>query len=140
MASTASPALKQWTSIIKRWPVDKVRPQNVAFQTVMQKRIDHLVNPSSVPQPRTVKKNEAAVSAPPPAWNEDRELKQVKTLNTLLENKYAHAFPLASALRYPASNPTYYDDLIHELDEAPSRSYFSKVMNRSKSIIIMYMR
>ncbi|RMZ82191.1 hypothetical protein DV738_g1806, partial [Chaetothyriales sp. CBS 135597] len=108
MASTASPALKQWTSIIKRWPVDKVRPQNVAFQTVMQNRIDHLL---------------------------DRELRQAKTLNTLLENKYANAFPLSSALRHPASNPTYYDDLLRELEEAPTRSYFSKVMNRIRGVL-----
>ncbi|RMZ89074.1 hypothetical protein DV736_g3706, partial [Chaetothyriales sp. CBS 134916] len=135
MASTASPALKQWASIIKRWPVDKVRPQNVAFQMVMRKRIDHLVDPSSVPQPTTVKMNNVAVSTPLPAWNEDRELKQVKTLNTLLENKYTHAFPLPSALRYPTSNPTYYDDLIRELDEAPTRSYFNKVMNRVRGIL-----
>ncbi|RMD39517.1 hypothetical protein DV735_g5604, partial [Chaetothyriales sp. CBS 134920] len=117
MASTTSPALKQWTSIIKRWPVDKVRPQNVAFQTIMQNRIDHLVKPAS--------KSDGA----------DRELRQAKILNTLLENKYATAFPLSSALRHPASNPTYYDDLLRELEEAPTRSYFSKVMNRIRGVL-----
>ena len=34
-------AFKAWTNIIARWPKDLVRPENVSFQTLMRRRLDH---------------------------------------------------------------------------------------------------
>ena len=35
----------------------------------------------------------------------------------------------------PASNPTYYTDLIKELQEAPKRSWFQSMINKWKGFL-----
>jgi len=35
----------------------------------------------------------------------------------------------------PKSNPTYYKDLITELEEAPNRTWFTRVKNRLKGLV-----
>lgn len=41
-------------------------------------------------------------------------------------------YPLSEKMMKPASNPTYYDVLLKELDAAPKRSWFKSVINRWK--------
>ncbi len=41
-------------------------------------------------------------------------------------------YPLSEKMMRPASNPTYYEGLLKELDEAPKRSWFQSVVNRWK--------
>jgi cytochrome b pre-mRNA-processing protein 6 len=41
-------------------------------------------------------------------------------------------YPIANSLMTPASNPTYYTDLIRELEEAPKRSWWARLINRWK--------
>ena len=65
-------------------------------------------------------------------WDEQAELEQANALYSLLENRYAEQFPLSDRLKAPASNPTYYDDLITEMQEAPNRSWFGGMMKRVK--------
>ena len=127
-------ALKHWTRIIQRWPVDKVRPENVSFQRIMQQRLARLTNPPTAEEAATkAKVNEALVTAPTtPAMDETWELGQVNALYTLLENRYARATPLPQSLRSPASNPTHYDDLVREMAEAPSRSWLGNMVKRVK--------
>ena len=98
----------------------------------MQKRIDHITNPQQTPQAAKVKGNDALVSAAPPVWNEQKELKQVAALDALLENKYASRFPMPSALRRPATNPDHYDNQVKELQEAPNRSWIDNLMKSIK--------
>ena len=127
-------ALKHWTRIIQRWPVDKVRPENVSFQKVMQRRLDKLAS-STTPNEaaNSITSNEALVVAvPPQTWSEEREMKQVNALDSLLEDRYSKSFPLPQSLRKPASNPTYYDDLMKEMQEAPSRSWLGGIVKRIK--------
>jgi cytochrome b pre-mRNA-processing protein 6 len=81
----------------------------------------------------SVKSNQALVSAVKPRkWDEQAELEQANALYSLLENRYAKQFLLSGRLRAPASNPTYYDDLITEMQEAPHRSWFGAIMKRIK--------
>jgi cytochrome b pre-mRNA-processing protein 6 len=98
----------------------------------MQRRLDRVFNPSKVPQEKKVKGNAAQAYADPPVWNEQREMRQTAALDTLLSNKYANQFPLPQSIRQPASNPSHYDDLITELQEAPNRSWFGNLVNRIK--------
>lgn len=126
-------ALKHWARIIKRWPLDKVRPDSVSFQTNMQRRIDRLTNPSLSAAATSVKANDALVSAVPPAeLDEGKEMKQVNALYSLLEDRYTSAFPLPQQFRYPASRPTHYDELMQELEAAPTRSKFTSFVQRVK--------
>jgi hypothetical protein len=63
-------------------------------------------------------------------WNEQKELEQANALYALLEDRCAKKFPLPQMLRTPASNPTYYDDLITEMQEAPTRSWVGGLIKR----------
>ena len=99
----------------------------------MQRRLDRLTNPSLNAAATSVKGNEALVSAaPPPKLDEQKEMKQANALYSLLENRYETKFPMPQQLRYPESRKTHYDDLLQELEEAPSRTKFSSFMARLK--------
>jgi cytochrome b pre-mRNA-processing protein 6 len=79
----------------------------------------------------SIKSKDATVSAVvPQKWNEQNELEQANVLYGLLEDRYAKEFPLPQMLRRPASNPTYYDDLITEMQEAPTRSWIGSLIKR----------
>lgn len=111
--------------------MDKIRPESVSFQSNMQRRIDRLINPSLNAAATSVKANEALVSAvPPPQLDEQKEMKQVNALYSLLEDRYSTTFPMPQQLRYPASRQTHYDDLMLELEAAPTRSKFTSFMQR----------
>jgi cytochrome b pre-mRNA-processing protein 6 len=127
-------ALKHWSRILRRWPVDRVRPENVSFQKIMTQRLDkHKAQTSPSAAASTIKSNQAVVSAVAPRrWDKQAELEQANALYSLLEDRYAKEFPLPRTLRAPASNPTYYDDLVTEMQEAPTRSWFVGVMKRIK--------
>lgn len=125
--------MKHWARIIKRWPIDKIRPESVSFQTMMQRRLERINNPSLNAAATSTKGNEAMISAAPPAqFNEQQEMKQVNALYSLLENRYASTYPMPDQLRYPASRKTHYDDLLKEMEEAPSRSKFDSFIQRMK--------
>ncbi len=80
-----------------------------------------------------IKANEALVSpAEPPTFNEQHELRQIKALDAILENRFANAYPIPKAVRYPRSNPTHYDDVVKEMEEAPTRSWAASLGKRLK--------
>ncbi|KAL9622988.1 MAG: hypothetical protein Q9160_002706 [Pyrenula sp. 1 TL-2023] len=124
MTVSGSVAQRHWARLIQRWPVDRVRPANVSFQTVMQSRLDRFSqNPSLNTKAQSVKSNDALVTpTTPPRWDESHETRQANVLYNLLEDKYAHKYPVPEILRYPDFNPAYYDDLIEELESAPDRT------------------
>lgn len=89
--------------------------------------------------------------------DEKAELDQVNVLYSFLENRYGnkvgsqdilpkrptalaltlvvHQFPLSKTFMEPASNPTYYKDLMNELHEAPRRSWFGSMVKRWKGFL-----
>lgn len=62
-------------------------------------------------------------------------MKQVNAVYALLENRFARESPLASRLRHPASDPSYYDNIIAETEQAPNRGMWDKVTNKLKGMI-----
>ncbi len=44
-------------------------------------------------------------------------------------------FPTTDTILRPKSNPEYYNNLIKELEEAPTRSWLTRVTNRLKGMI-----
>jgi cytochrome b pre-mRNA-processing protein 6 len=126
-------ALKHWARIIQRWPVDKIRPESVSFQTKMQRRIDRILKPSLNDAATSVKGNDALVTAAPPIeFSEQQQLKQANALYSLLENRYSTAYPMPEHFRYPASRKSHYDDLLNELEAAPGRSKFASYLQKLK--------
>ncbi|KAL2399027.1 hypothetical protein ABEF95_008231 [Exophiala dermatitidis] len=129
MATAQSVAVKHWARIIKRWPVDRVRPEYVSFQKVMRDRLQKATSPAAAAG--NAKANEAQPVSPP-QWDEAQEMRQVNVLYSLLEDRYFKAYPIPTKLRHPRSMPTYYDDVLKEMEEAPSRTWFQSLVNRIK--------
>ncbi|KAK2768669.1 hypothetical protein FQN54_000525 [Arachnomyces sp. PD_36] len=115
----ASTPLKSLSSHLRRlqsrWPSDPVRPASVSIPTYLQNH-----NPSSTPSTSTPE----SPAKPPPTTS------SINALYSLVENRYANAYPLPQHLRYPASNPSHYDDLVREFAEAPTRGWFASMKKK----------
>ena len=69
--------------------------------------------------------------APTPVAATDlAQLQQVNALLSLLDDRYMKANRITGGLMTPRSNPTYYQDIITELEEAPKRSFFGRVQKK----------
>lgn len=128
-------ALQQWQRIIQQWPIDKVRPDTVSFQRIMQRRLDTYFNPKRGSEQPQVTGNAVNVQAVELVWNEAREEKQIQALEKLMSNHFQKRSPLHDQLRFPASSPTYYDDVIKESKRAPSRGLLTRLTDRLKGMI-----
>ncbi|KAF2966539.1 hypothetical protein GQX73_g7005 [Xylaria multiplex] len=97
---------------LSQWPKDTIRPE-VQFQTILHKRFD---------QPKL-------------DMSEEEQLRQANALYSLLDNRYKKTYPITGSLLQPKSNPTYFTDLLKELEEAPNRSFFERFWLRMKGIV-----
>ncbi|KKY34777.1 hypothetical protein UCDDA912_g05233 [Diaporthe ampelina] len=121
-ASITSPALRRtYTAALTHWPKDPLRP-TCQLQDVLSKR---LAESNKFPGPDGGK-NPAA---------------QVNALVSLLGNRYLSKYPTSPApesatggMLSPRSNPSYYEDLMRDLDAAPTRSWAQRVGLRLKGM------
>ncbi|KAJ4288343.1 hypothetical protein N0V88_007381 [Collariella sp. IMI 366227] len=104
--------------ILNRWPKDVLRP-DCQLQNVLAKRLQ-----SGVLAPKT-----AGVS------QELADLRQVNALYSLLEDRYKNKHRAGDSIFEPKSNPTYYKDLIKELEEVPNRTWLQRLKKRLGGII-----
>lgn len=58
------------------------------------------------------------------------QLRQVNALYSLLDDRYKNQHRLTGKLMTPRSNPTYYTDLLTELEEAPTRGFMGRLRKR----------
>lgn len=118
----------------------------------MRRRIDRRFVPSQTTLQSTVGPDEGQATIPSPVkLDETAELAQVNVLYSFLENRYSNKvgftlnpnqasiqltgrsqYPLSEKFIKPASNPTYYTDLMKELEEAPKRSWLQSTINKWK--------
>lgn len=104
-----SKALPLTIRALSRWPADILRPE-VQFKEVLLRR--------------------AKGRASDTQKDETAELEQANALCSLLENRYLKKYQIAPNMIKPASNPTYYEDLVADLQAAPSRSWFQAWLTR----------
>ncbi|KAI1188604.1 hypothetical protein F5B17DRAFT_429422 [Nemania serpens] len=97
---------------LSQWPKDTIRPE-VQLQAVLQKRFEQ----------------------PSLNLSEQEQLKQANALYSLLENRYKRAYPITGSLLQPKSNPTYFTDLLKDLQEAPNRSFLDRLLLRIKGLV-----
>jgi len=116
-------AYKHYLRALSRWPVDALRPET-QFQNAVRRRIGKQFLPTS-----------ASKDSGTPVMNEMAELEQANALYSLLENRYSNKYPVSAFLMSPASNPTYYTDLVKELEEAPARTWWGQMTNRWKGFL-----
>jgi cytochrome b pre-mRNA-processing protein 6 len=114
-------AYKHYLRALRRWPIDILRPEH-SFQATIRRRVDaRLLRPQSPSTSQPI--------------DETTELAQVNALYSLLENRYNKKYPISDSFLKPASNPTYYADLLAEIKEAPNRSWMGRMMNRWKGFL-----
>lgn len=102
---------------LERWPKDALRP-DCQLQDVLAKRLDAS---NLVP---------FAQASLGPAEKQAAEFKQVNALYTLLENRYQTKYKLSDKMMKPKFNPTYYEDVMREVDEAPTRTWAHMIKNK----------
>ncbi|KAL4908119.1 hypothetical protein BDW74DRAFT_146878 [Aspergillus multicolor] len=122
MAGTSTTAARL-TRLAKQWPVDPIRPASVSVQTYLESRL------SSLPQAQATAPKSSSTSTSPISES------SLKALESLLENRYAKKYPLPENLRHPASNPSHYDDLLKEFEEAPNRDVMGRIWKRLGGIL-----
>ncbi|KAK3936808.1 hypothetical protein QBC46DRAFT_394121 [Diplogelasinospora grovesii] len=115
-------AFKQFQRALERWPKDPLRPE-CQLQDVLARRLEK----GTLAPPST-----ASLSGAP---KEEAELKQVNALYTLLEDRYKVKYRINGQLLEPRSNPSYYTDLVAELEEAPKRTWFGRMAKRLGGLI-----
>ncbi|KAI2622720.1 hypothetical protein GGS26DRAFT_567379 [Hypomontagnella submonticulosa] len=111
MARQAISAQRHLLRALSQWPKDTLRPQ-IQFQDVLRKRFE-------------------ASSG----LSEEDQLTQANALYSLLDNRYKRMYPITGSLLQPRSQPTYFTDLVKELEVAPNRSYLESVWLRLKGVI-----
>lgn len=125
----------------------------------MIRRIDKRFDQSTTRPQDNVLANGALATVPAaPRLDEKSELEQANVLYSFLENRYARKvrmgcqegavvskfliltsirlqYPITERLTKPVSNPSYYEDLMTELQEAPRRSWFSSIVNKWRGFL-----
>jgi len=146
MAMSKSVLQKHYLRAISRWPTDPLRPET-QFSEAIRRRIDKTFSPASSSALNGGFTNEAVGKAGQldavditgmkniVALNAGREAEQVNALYSLLEGRYGRKYQPLSKLLKPTSNPTYYTDLIAELEAAPTRGFWDSLLNRWKGFL-----
>jgi cytochrome b pre-mRNA-processing protein 6 len=98
----------------------------------MQRRIDKTEKATTSAPITSPADANASPSAAARPFNETKEMQQVSVLSSLLDNRISKAYPMPQSLRYPANRPTHYDDVVREMEEAPSRSWFGSLTKKIK--------
>ncbi|KAI9834196.1 MAG: hypothetical protein M1819_003034 [Sarea resinae] len=113
---------KHYLRALSHWPKDLLRP-TVSFPTSLEARLSRRFLPNAEnPNAR-------------PTFPSPHEKDEVNALYSLLENRYMTKYPTSAVLTRPASNPTYYEDLLAELEAAPQRSWFDRQLNKWKGFL-----
>ncbi|RKF60151.1 hypothetical protein GcM3_168002 [Golovinomyces cichoracearum] len=114
---------------LSQWPRDALRPE-CQFKDIVRRRVDkmflsnpHIESPNSTPgKTRT-------------EINEKKELEQVNALYLILENRFSQRYPIKGSMMKPESNPSYYSDLVNELETAPSRGLWDRIVKKCKGML-----
>ncbi|KAJ9666018.1 hypothetical protein H2201_003929 [Coniosporium apollinis] len=125
---------KHYARIISLWPKDLLRP-TVSFQAALQKRIPQDPASSSSSSTHPTPPREASVPLSKSPIDPKAEERNINALYSLLDNRYSKKYPVSDSLLKPKSNPTYYDDLIRELEQAPDRNWFQRTLNKWKGFL-----
>jgi cytochrome b pre-mRNA-processing protein 6 len=59
----------------------------------------------------------------------------VNALYSLLDDRYKKKYPIPRDALHPSANPSYYEDLVRELEEAPKRNWWQRTVNRWRGFI-----
>ncbi|ROT37777.1 hypothetical protein SODALDRAFT_333528 [Sodiomyces alkalinus F11] len=112
MSRPASQVYKHYQRALSLWPKDELRP-HVQFPDFVMRGIQKRLDPTT--------------KAP---LDPKRELAQLNALCSLAEDRYVKKFPTGHKILNPKSQPTYFKDLLREMEEAPSRTWLQNVSKK----------
>ncbi|RDA89429.1 hypothetical protein CP532_6220 [Ophiocordyceps camponoti-leonardi (nom. inval.)] len=117
-----SMARRIYADALAQWPTQALRP-DYQFQDVLRKAVD-----------------ERFQSYRPSM--EAEEVQRARALQFLIQNKFRDKarellnwYKLRGPMLEPKSQPTYFADLVHEIDEAPKRSWLGRLGKRLAGLI-----
>ncbi|KAG7284426.1 hypothetical protein NEMBOFW57_010799 [Staphylotrichum longicolle] len=113
-----STAANYFRGALTRWPKSILRPE-IQLQDVLAKRLE----------------KGPLAPAKGGMTQEQADLKQANALYSLLEDRYKNKYRPSPKIFEPKSNPTYYNDLLKELEEAPNRSLLGRMAKRLSGMI-----
>lgn len=102
--------------------MDKVRPASVSVQAYLQAALGQ--KPET--EPKKSKADSDAVPFRQPVISES----SANALQALLEDRFSRRYPMPNKIRYPASDPEHYDNVVREFEEAPDRDFFGRIKAR----------
>lgn len=108
---------RHYADAFARWPEQALRP-DYQLQHVMRRSVDGRL--------------EGAADAPSV---EATELLKARALQFLVQNKFHDRFKLKGPMLEPTSQPTYFADLVREIDEAPKRTWIERLGKRLSGMI-----
>ncbi|KAL2151706.1 hypothetical protein VTH82DRAFT_6804 [Thermothelomyces myriococcoides] len=111
-------AANHFKGALTRWPRDALRP-DCQLQDVLAKRLQ----------------KGALAPSTGGATQEQADLKQANALYSLLQDRYRNKYRAPEKLFEPRSKPTYYKDLLKELEEAPHRTWLGRLAKRLSGMI-----
>uniref|UniRef100_A0A8H7N4W7 Ubiquinol-cytochrome-c reductase complex assembly factor 2 n=1 Tax=Bionectria ochroleuca TaxID=29856 RepID=A0A8H7N4W7_BIOOC len=104
-----------YTEVLSKWPKQELRP-DYQLQDVIRATIDK------------------RFQAYQPSM-EAEELFKARSLQFLQQNRWNEKYKLSGQMLKPTSQPTYFDDLIREIEEAPKRTWFERLGKRLSGMI-----
>ncbi|PFH58608.1 hypothetical protein XA68_13449 [Ophiocordyceps unilateralis] len=110
-----SVARRVYADVLAKWPTQLLRP-DYQLQDVLSKAVDERFK---VYQPSM----------------EAEELQKARALQSLLQDKFRDKYKLRGPMLEPKFQPTYFADLVNEIDEAPKRSWLGRVGKRLSGLI-----
>ncbi|KAJ4164011.1 hypothetical protein LMH87_005703 [Akanthomyces muscarius] len=113
--ATRSLARRIYSDVFAKWPKQDLRP-DYQLQDVLGKTVD------------------ARFQSYKPAM-ERQEILKARALQFLVQDKFKDRYKLQGPMLHPKSQPTYFDDLVREIEEAPNRSWFGRLGKRLSGMI-----
>lgn len=102
-----------YTRLLRRWPIDRLRPEERTFQRLLQNRIH---NP---PQDTAAAERECNAAY------------------LLLDNALSKRFPLGQKVLKPVSDPEHYVRIGREVEELPDRGFVGRMMKKLQGMVRM---
>ncbi|KAG6038689.1 hypothetical protein E4U41_003856 [Claviceps citrina] len=110
-----STARRIYADAFAKWPKQDLRP-DYQLQDVLRAAVDERY--------RNFK----------PSMEAEETLK-ARALQFLVQNKYNDRFKLRGPMLEPKSQPTYFSDLVREIEEAPRRTWLERLGKRLSGMI-----
>ncbi|EJT75382.1 hypothetical protein GGTG_05319 [Gaeumannomyces tritici R3-111a-1] len=124
-------AVTHLRAALSRWPQDVLRPET-QLPRALAPRLERL---ERLEQQQQGTSHAASASGTAIPTGEVQQLREANALLALLDNRFKNRYRVREQTFRPRSAPDYYDNLIRELDEAPTRSAWSRWMTRIKGMV-----